>query len=493
MKTTHKISLIILGTAIIFGLTGCSFDQQIFEQEEDPYLQVPVDKTELEEKVYYVKNGTKFYKTFEAPSLGNSTTNEAILYLNDSERAVPIYYKGEYIAIASTEDIDFTKDMVRYLDYGYSIGMDNLNATDGGYMCGSHNIVPESSLYNIISSEAETPKSITFSKINGKYLNDKTISKEGIVLGLTKNEDYTVGYFIGSYYKEAVITADTRFLIPFEHYDIDYSLTDSGYSIVKLPEDAKSGYYAINNNVFKYYDRERSGMVSENSVNMNEPYFVNQQDSVYSDSQQYSFVLDTEKKNMQVTISYELDTSNEEDGDNQSKTNNPIIQAILTAPNGIKYDMKDDNTKSTISSKIEVAMAGEWVVNIVPRELSVTNIDVQSDDGQQEATENEYRFHFNEEMSNVKFFVNYEGVGDVHAIIITPVGMTYDFDLSNEVMGEAENTNSDRQKNTLSYVMPYVPAGEYTVKVYHYTNTEIRDVSYETNTGNETDIISITG
>lgn len=479
----------LLFTTLTTMVMGCSFDQQIFKQKEDPYLQVAVNKSDLEENTYYVKSGTKFYKTFTAPSLGNYD-KDAILYLNDSERAVPIYYKGEYIAVTSSDSTEFENVITRYKCTDYTFGTSNLIATKDGYYCMSNNIAEDSSLYTLLENENPTPKELIIADINGIPLTEEDISEVGIIqkTGLNRGGAYTLGYYIGSYYKQMDILVDTKFLVPFEKYEVDYSLTENGYSKVKLPDDAKSGYYAIGSNVFIYLAQEKSNSVSINDIDMNEKYYLSENDSIFASSQQYSFILDTIKENMEVTCNYVItEEKNAEITKEQKEAFAKTVKAILTSPDGTEYSMNVNPDTLTITSKINTAIAGEWTVNIVPRTLSISNIDVKTDNMYQESTENEYVFTFNEETSNIKFYINYIGEGNVHAIIISPSGNTYDFS-EDAVM----NQESQDGSYYLSYVMAFLTAGDYKVKVYHNTDTDIKEVSYLVNEGNETDIIQIT-
>lgn len=461
-------------------ITGCSLDQEIFQKEVDPYEQVAVLKENLEEDVYYVKNGTKFYAAFKTERM-ESKDKKQIRWLNDNERALPIYYKGEYIAITSSQNTEFETSIIRYKNLGYSIGAANFSMTENGLSCSEKDIINESDFYRVLGDS----KTITIADINGTSLTENDISECGSILNLEKDEEYNIGYYIGSYYKQDIVKAETRILYEFESYPVEYKLTNNGYTTVKLPEDAKSGYYSIGDCMFIYYDFEKTSSVSANEIDMNQIYYEDLTESIFINSQQYSFVLDTDKYNMEVVCLYEFSNSKKEaisEEEELLEENN--IKGYLTAPNGTTYEMVLNGEYNTLRTKLDTAIAGGWTININPKTLIISDISVTSDEILQESTEQEYRFVFDEETGNIKFFVEYEGNGEVHAIIIDPNGNTYDF--------EPEGKRNDNTKGILSYTMPYVATGEYIAKVYHYTDTDIKNVSYQIDTGNETDIITVT-
>ena len=477
-NTTKYILLSACFILTSFLLTGCSFslDKPIFETETDPYELVPYTKSELSNDIFYVKNGTKFYKAFPVPSKNTSET-QTVCWLGDNERAVPVYYKNEFITYSTSEKDYPTYEIIRYKDMGFSvcsIGM--YYANDGFCFSGNSAIGPATDISKILSNE--NAKEFRITAIDGTAVKPEDLSECGTILNMNKDQEYEISYYAGTYLKTAPVKADSRILMAFETYEIkEYEDTQNGYAAVRLPEDALSGYYSINGYMFKYYNFEK-GEKNESEQNMNISYFDISEETILDNSQQYSFSLDTEKRNMKVTIPYDQ-------YDQGDPENNIRISAYLFAPDGTQYDMQIDEEKQQITCMLDEALGGKWIINIIPRDLPIKKIDVQSDDLQQESTEQEYSFYFEENASTIKFFINYEGHGDVHGIIIMPDGTTYDFNQNNS----GYNNSSSGE---LTYSMAYVPKGEYIIKVYHYTDTDITEVSYTLDTGNETDTITVT-
>ena len=71
------------------------------------------------------------------------------------------------------------------------------------------------------------------------------------------------------------------------------------------------------------------------------------------------------------------------------------------------------------------------------------------------------------------------GEGTIYAILVDQNNQTHDFIL-------------DNKNHKLSCDVSFLDAGEYTVKVYHYPDTNVLDLFLEEDTKTESDIITVT-
>ena len=87
-------------------------------------------------------------------------------------------------------------------------------------------------------------------------------------------------------------------------------------------------------------------------------------------------------------------------------------------------------------------------------------------------------FTFDEDDQEIEFFATYDGDGTIWGIV------TYED-------GTSENMDVDAKNHLLSVDYSYLKAGTYTVTIYHYLDTEIKEVNYQANEGAFTDEVVI--
>ena len=249
----------------------------------------------------------------------------------------------------------------------------------------------------------------------------------------------------------------------------DYGMTQNGYVYHKMPLDAKSGYYLIRGKgMYRYVDFER-GEQDLAATDYNIPYYQTLDDQIMAYSQQYTFVLDTNVANASIKAAF--------DTKNLSSTN---VQMVVTAPNGIYEKTYGDIGFGTIEMNYSAMMAGKWTINIIPEDLKINSLDIVDNALDEDLSQNSYTFVLTEDHINTEFYVSYEGGGKINAIVTDENGESYTL------------TKEDRVLR-LSYTYPYLPAGTYTITVYHDTQTRVLDAQYKINTNQTGEIITIEG
>lgn len=454
---------------IIFGLIMCltciSCKQvQIFEEKEE-FKQNAVMEGDLEQETYYVKQGTRFTKVYQPATNKTGAARKIdysrIIYFNNDEHMIPEHYKGELIAYASKVADLKNVTLERYEDMGYSIGIYGGEMKDDGYY---HFSVKKNTIENSQArqyfSNTESDN-IRLVSVGGTPIGDLIDAGSGIIRKLQQGKDYTLEFYSGTYYYRSNFTADIHFLRAFELYNYDskyISDTTHGYMCFSTPESLKSGYYNVNGNGLMLYHAYDKGEVVENE-NLNESYYANKNEMIASYSQQYNINLQDATKDMVIYFTYgaikDLADQNME------------IGAYLVAPDGTGYDLEVNETKQSMTITIALAMAGDWTLNITPKSLEISDINIDKDEVYEEMTVFEQTFEVTEDKEYQMFC--YEVLGDVeipvHGSIVGDNGLTYTF------VTDTYRDEDGTLRRRMFYKIPYMKAANYKVKIRYYKST----------------------
>ena len=132
-----------------------------------------------------------------------------------------------------------------------------------------------------------------------------------------------------------------------------------------------------------------------------------------------------------------------------------------------------------MSIALNEASPGKWLINIYPKDLVITNVLMTSSNEGSENKQETYEVHLDDAKTNMIFYVEFEGAGDISAIMVDSAGNTNSF-IRND------------QKSRMEYNASYAEAGEYTIYVYHQLDTKIVDVNMEEDQAQyETDVITV--
>lgn len=470
-----KFSLLIL---IFFlcslTLSGC---KQIFIEEKNPYEQVKLSKDELNTNVFYVKDGTKFIKVWNTNKYTTGyntylgTNGGHVVCLGEDYRAVPTLYKNEILAIASTNTEVGSFQLTRYKELGYSIGIFGMNMDKDNYLYANlnSNIYPNGILYSYLKQNAKSDQYRLIS-INGEPVSDSMISPvSGSFNCMQKGMSYQINYYAGTFYSSMEVLADTLILEQFESFSLKNGEdTKNGYISFEMPEGAKSGWYSIEGyGLFRYIDANKG--VSLENINMNEPFYASEQEKISVYSQKFSISLDTRKTNITLSFTY----------DKKDDIAAEQIQGRAYSPDGTEYILRIDEENNQLLCELKEAMAGKWEIYIHPKELNILSMDVINAQVEQEISEEEFPLIIDTEKTNLQINISYEGDGEIYAILITPDNKRYDF-------------TTYHKNKVMTYLAPFLSQGIYTIKVYHYTDTNILEIDTQENSKTISDIITVT-
>ena len=475
-----RYRMILVMTAVmaaaLFG--GCK-DSKVIEHEEDKYKLVAVDDSELEDGCYYVKDKTKFYKThaMEGYELADSEAGVSSLrvgWYGLDETLIPTLYKDEVIAYASiSSELDaVTLDRLSFV--GASLAFYGGSADNDGYFkIDPAKIVEESSAAAAV--EAAGSEDIRVVSIDGEKIEKYGFSSSGIIKGLEKDKEYKVDMFAGTRYMTAKIIADRYFLQSFEVYTIDKAImTKNGYLSLSMPDGAKSGFYSIDGNVFKYLAFEK-GKGDENEAYNNMAFYDTEEKQLAAYAQQYAINIKTTTTDVTFTVEYD-DTEYDQES----------IRCILLSPDETTYDMQTEPGKASIT--LTEAIAGQWVMNITPKDMEILDVTAASSTAVKDAKPNKYEFIIDEPVTNQQFFAYFTGDGDIWGVVEAEDGTATDM----EIIKEYEMDNEEDPDGLIAATIPYLPAGTYTMTVYHYENVAVKDYGYREDTENiQEEIITI--
>lgn len=480
----NKKKMLIIMICILSSvlLSACE-RKQIFVKKEDAYKLKALRDTELENDNYYVKDKSQFYLCYKPQGTATGITSQPkssrLLWFNKEETLIPSYYKGELIAYQSNELKLSSVTLERFENIGYSIGMHGgeMNVRTNGINYQTRKIIKET------SAEKEFKKSksneISIVEIDGNAVTEDFIDSAGVIRNMEKNQTYEIGYYEGTKYKTTEITADICYLKSFEVFTInEISTTKNGYLCIQIPFNLKSGYYYINGvGLFKYYDFEK-GEKDIHGVDMNEAYYKTDLERLLAYSQQYVVDIAQKSRNAKFTVEYEIDDSIEQED----------IKGVLTGPDGTMYDFENSGLR-TMDIELDTAMAGTWQINIMPKTLKIKSVTADASDPSENAIEDKYTFFIEEPLQNIQFTATYSGKWE-----------NAKKQSDDAIWGVVENANNesvnmvvDEKNKKLTASYPYLPAGTYTVTIYHYYGIEIEDVTYGQDEGKFEEIIITTG
>lgn len=476
-----KVCLLILFLSVCL-LSGCK-DIQIFEKPAPDHA-VEISDRQIEMEIYYVKNGTRFSEVYMPSGNSKGTVSSLdqgrVLFFYGDEDMVPVHYKGELVAYASAKADLKQVTLERFKDMGYSLGIYGGELQDDGYyhISTGKNVCPNSDADRIFSQVISDEVRIV--SIGGTPIKELVDSGSGIIMKLEQGKSYLVEFYSGTYYYRENFVADMHFLKAFELYRYNEERiedTINGYMCFNTPDTLKSGYYNINGQgLFLYHSYKRGEKVEYETLN--EGYYENTVQMVAAYSKQYTVSVPYDIKDMVITVNYGRILSDLDAGTD--------IIGYVVAPDGTGYEMVRDDKEDTLTLSMAVAMAGEWEVYISPRSLDITDITVKSSETLEDTVCEESEFIVPEDTSFQMFYADIVGSGKVYGSIITADGVTYNF-----AMGEYKDGSKKGQKY-LYYRMPYVAAGTYTVRIYHYqSQTKIENVQMIAYDDNESDIIII--
>lgn len=194
------------------------------------------------------------------------TSENALIYVSDTK--VP-------------EEIIFE----RFADYGYSIGVSNMEADGGGhyYIVYADTDEDDYKYYIDMKSDAaevaqfDTISRLYLDKVGGMEVTDETVSDGGTVMNLEKDKFYICEFYTGTFYQDFKLKAGIHTFGTLERFVChDYEFLHANCIKINIPEWFKSGYYFVQGvGLFRYVTDEDlpvyNGQAYDPGIDWNDP------------------------------------------------------------------------------------------------------------------------------------------------------------------------------------------------------------------------------
>lgn len=469
MRRQNTAALLLLSIGML--LSGCG-KKEIFVNHNAQYELVALSNQELLDDEYYIKEGADFYKAYKPEGTASGTVSKPssarIIWLSSDESLIPSLYKNELIAFPSKKTTLTKISLERFKDDGYSFGLYGGQMDEEGYICYSigKNCIKDTDAYEKLSISKSD--SVRIVSINDEPVSKEDLNEAGIITGLEQGAQYEIGLYAGTYYGTVTLTADRHYMESYEVIGVDQAYnTKNGYLAVYMPDELPSGYYMINGyGLYKYYNYKK-GEHEDSEVDMNAAYYASETESMAAYSQQYVATVNTKTQNVRFSVSYATDHYQDRD-----------VTAVLISPDGTQYGMTSEDGEAFV--EISEVMAGRWNIIIMPQDLEILGVQTESTSNSADAIPETKTYVIEEDDSNVQFYSSFEGTGDIWGTI-------------ENQNGESRVLDVDMKNQILTTTYTYLPAGTYTVTVYHYTDTVIKEIGYRADEKNlDEEIITIT-
>jgi hypothetical protein len=232
---------------------------------------------------------------FKNEELGEAIEYPKSIWVDSAtdDRIPTVTSKDRLIYVSSTEvpqEIVFE----RFADYGYSIGISNMEADKGGHYFMTFADVDDDDYKYFIDMNSDASQLTELTAITRLYLdkvgdlkvNEDSVSDGGTVLGLKKDKKYTCEFYTGTYYQDFNLTANIHCFGSMERFvNYDYEFMHSNFIVVEIPEYFKSGYYFVNGvGLFRYVAdsdvTKYNGKAYDASIDWNDPIILYDDDGV---------------------------------------------------------------------------------------------------------------------------------------------------------------------------------------------------------------------
>lgn len=297
------LPVIILFVLIFSGIIPSPFKTLEGEQAKETEEVISVD--DLQDNCYYVWHndnqsdikkdlrGTTKKGVFKLCPTGltnwkdNENIRHTIWFDTQNDSDIPTLYAGDELIYISGTDIPYEGiEWERFADYGYTIGVANLegdqsghyriiNSTEDGY---TYYVNPESDAAQLM--EFVNASELFIDKIGSVCVRDDFVSAGGTLLGLDKDTKYVCEWYMGTYYQDFEMTADTHVFCHLEKFTTyQYEFLHSNCISITIPKWLKTGYYYVSGlGFFRYVSKDDiyryNGKAYDAGIDWNNPMIL---------------------------------------------------------------------------------------------------------------------------------------------------------------------------------------------------------------------------
>jgi len=384
------LALLLIMTTM---LTACSnplsglFGKR--ETQEVKYVLTSVSAEQLQENMFYVKNGDEFFPVHMGETniskenlIAKEMDPSRIISFTKDDVMIPTMYKDDTLIYYTKQSVP-TFYWERLKDYGYTVGLYNLSAAESNkiqFVVGESKTDHGSDAYAGLSQLDIGDSVIIIDKVGGQTVTGERLSECGSINGLKADEMANIDLYIGTQHYLIESKVDTHVLSSMEIYQTnEYNLMPEGYASVKIPEYFLSGYYFINGvGVIRYVANNRSEGVA--NVDFSVPYFYedefgnqitleeyealkgnkSEEENKESDYK-FSYNIDSTVKSLKLSLKYDL-----LEGEDINDVLYEAPSAKIVSPVGDETEFQStvEEGKQVLTTTINGVMSGKWDVYV---------------------------------------------------------------------------------------------------------------------------------
>ena len=265
----------------------------------------------------------------------NENASHTIWFDTQNDNDIPTLYSGDELIYISSINIPHEGiEWERFADYGYSIGVANLEGDQSGHYRIINNSEDGYSGYINPNSDAvqlenfSNVPALFIDKLGSVEVRNSLVSDGGTLMGLDKDTKYVCEWYAGTYYQDFEMTADTHVFCHLEKFTTyQYEFLHSNCISITIPKWLKTGYYYVSGlGFFRYVSSDDiykyNGNAYDASIDWNNPMILYDENGflVYDPSTGFESDIYKEeysKQEDESSMESDMDYQNSEENNNQ--------------------------------------------------------------------------------------------------------------------------------------------------------------------------------
>ena len=337
----------VVTSLLVISKRGAFSDVFVTAGEEAKNIEsVQLTMEELYDERYYIlkQSDSNSAGAFELCPEGirnwddNDNATHVLWFTSDNDGTIPTLYPGDKLVYVSAYNVPCDGiRWERFADYGYSIGVANMEADESGhYMIATSDKDDDYTQYICPGSDAEPLKAFTdvselfLDKVGSVPVRAPVVTDGGTISGLTKDKKYACEWYTGTYYQDYLMQANVRVFCTLETFTTyDYEFVHSEYIVIDVPDCLKSGYYYVDDiGLFRYVSDVDATLYNgesyDSNIDWNAPIIQCDEEGKVIYDPFEAIVEDTDQEDIKQSVEYQeateqanevMDNSREEDAD----------------------------------------------------------------------------------------------------------------------------------------------------------------------------------
>lgn len=307
-KTLKKTQiLIIFAAAFVIGLLYILISTGFIKFEtfgnDEQTIKTAYAVEELEDGCFYIWHNEdgidigeslkKGKNTFQKCPSGdvnwfeNEHINHILWFTSVNDVEIPTLYPGDELIYVSSTYVPYKGiEWEHFADYGYSIGVANLQRDNGGHYRIINNGEGDYSGYIYENSDVieleryVNVESLFLDKIGSTRVTDDLVTEDGTIYGLKKDKSYVCEWYTGTYYQDYEMKANIHVFGSIETFTTyDYEFLHSRCISITIPDWFTTGYYYADEIGFFRYVTDKdadkyNGEPYDSNINWNKKIII---------------------------------------------------------------------------------------------------------------------------------------------------------------------------------------------------------------------------